>query len=286
MLKLPYDLQKSATESERELIELNALYDNELLEIMLILEREVLKLLNVAGSYESGYSVGDQTNLIRAISARKELIAFTNREVSDLPSEWTRHFDKVQEFIIKHIPDSGVPSAFTNIDGEMLNSVKKISTMEYYGKYVAEFKKDIIYELLIGGDFNKIVKNIQANLTQEDLIEQGDQLKYTNSFSAMAKRIGHDILMGIYAITHKTKAEQDGIERFFYFGTALTDSRSWCREHLMKIYTSDEIDNWNYKNWEGKIPGVNVWIARGGYNCRHHFQAVPNGLSEEDYGIT
>src|SRR3990167_768856 len=217
MLNLPYELQKAAAESERLLNEMLSSYDNELFAVMKVIEQDILRLLDILEKDKSGNQTITVANLSRAISARKELIIFVHREVKSLSSDWTSQFDKVQDFIINNIPDSGIPTGLVSVDGEILNSVKKIANLEYYGNYVTKFKKDIICELLIGGDFNKIVKKIEGNLTQQDLFEQGDQLKYSSSIPAMAKRIGHDILMGIYAITHATKAKESGMTRFMYF---------------------------------------------------------------------
>lgn len=67
-----------------------------------------------------------------------------------------------------------------------------------------------------------------------------------------------------------TTANEQGIDRFEYYGDLILDSRDFCREHIDKIYTRAEIEKIWKGEWAGKAPG-DPFIVRGGYNCRHQW---------------
>jgi hypothetical protein len=67
-----------------------------------------------------------------------------------------------------------------------------------------------------------------------------------------------------------TTANEQGIDRFEYYGDLILDSRDFCREHIDKIYTRAEIQKIWKGEWAGKAPG-DPFIVRGGYNCRHQW---------------
>jgi hypothetical protein len=62
------------------------------------------------------------------------------------------------------------------------------------------------------------------------------------------------------------KAQEGDV--FAYLGPADTKLRPFCREHVGKVFTRDEIhalDN-------GQLP--DCFLTGGGYNCRHMFASV------------
>jgi len=70
-----------------------------------------------------------------------------------------------------------------------------------------------------------------------------------------------------------TTANEQGIDRFEYYGDLILDSRQFCREHVDKIYDRDEIKKIWEGEWAGKAPG-DPFIVRGGYNCRHQWLPI------------
>jgi len=71
------------------------------------------------------------------------------------------------------------------------------------------------------------------------------------------------------SITAATAREQ-GIDSFEYYGDVIRDSREFCKKHVGKTYTADEITEIWAGSWAGKSPG-DPFIVRGGYNCRHQW---------------
>lgn len=67
-----------------------------------------------------------------------------------------------------------------------------------------------------------------------------------------------------------------GMEWYFYSGTLVDDSRSYCIERAGKYFHIKEVQDVP-SQWAGKIPGTNsgnILIRRGGYNCSHLYLAV------------
>ena len=67
-------------------------------------------------------------------------------------------------------------------------------------------------------------------------------------------------------------AEDLDLEHYFYRGTKIESTRSFCNFRTGKYFTKKEIQDWAGLNWTGKIPGTNkdnIFTLRGGYNCRH-----------------
>lgn len=73
-----------------------------------------------------------------------------------------------------------------------------------------------------------------------------------------------------------TTANEQGIDRFEYYGDLILDSRDFCRKHVDKVYDRDEIEKIWEGEWAGKAPG-DPFVVRGGYNCRHQWLPIVQG---------
>lgn len=118
-----------------------------------------------------------------------------------------------------------------------------------------------------------------AGTPMGDTIEQVRQLliggtdKRGRSLAHYASTIAQTRYMSIFATATRRLAERAGIERYRYDGTLVRDSRPWCRQHVGKVLTIDEIEAWRDKDWEGKAPG-DPFVVRGGWNCRHYWTPI------------
>jgi len=67
-----------------------------------------------------------------------------------------------------------------------------------------------------------------------------------------------------------------GLEWYFYSGSIIEDTRSYCVERAGKYFHKKEVEDVP-SQWAGMIPGTNsssIFINAGGYNCRHLWMAV------------
>lgn len=65
-------------------------------------------------------------------------------------------------------------------------------------------------------------------------------------------------------------SEQSGVTRFLYAGSLGPNTRPFCRRHVGKIYTMEQIEAMD----NGQ--GLPVRSSLGGYNCTHNWVAQPD----------
>ena len=68
-------------------------------------------------------------------------------------------------------------------------------------------------------------------------------------------------------------ANEQGIDRFEYYGDIIRDSREFCKKHVGKEYSREEINRIWAGSWAGKAAG-DPFLVRGGYNCRHQWLPI------------
>ncbi|GAB4023293.1 hypothetical protein GCM10028808_73290 [Spirosoma migulaei] len=82
----------------------------------------------------------------------------------------------------------------------------------------------------------------------------------------------------------QTIAEGLNLKHYYYMGTQITTTRSFCAERFGKTFTQAEVESWVDQSWAGKIPGTNkqtIYWYCGGFNCRHRLLPV----SKRTYSI-
>lgn len=86
-----------------------------------------------------------------------------------------------------------------------------------------------------------------------------------------AGQMVNDSLTQFDASINMAAAKEADVKRWEYYGDTIRDTRQWCRDHVGKVYTEEEIrELWANNSWQGKASG-DPFIVRGGYNCRHQW---------------
>lgn len=274
-------------EAEGTLDNLMDVFDEDTFEMIQRIDAFIVEELNKLALNPEGVLISTEANIRRAINSRTALMNFATQEVTGLAEGWTASFDRVNDFVISNLNSYNIPAAFTEIDNEILGVLKSATLQDFASGTNFVFQdmgQDLMEQVLIGGDFRGLVSRIKNRLS-EKLLAEGVDLATGRSLAAQAMRIGHDSLMSTYATMHLNKADEAGLEKFVYLGPRDKVTRSFCRERVDRIWKKEQIIEWNNLTWAGKISGVDVFIARGGYNCRHHFQAIPDAIDEEDLGL-
>lgn len=79
--------------------------------------------------------------------------------------------------------------------------------------------------------------------------------------------------MNQFTANYTTAVSGDlGLEFWFYSGSVVEDSRSYCVERAGKYFHTKEVEQSANEQWAGKIAGTNegnIFINRGGWNCAH-----------------
>lgn len=279
MARLPRDFEDAVNQSEDVLGNLNDLFDRELFQFVQELETYILALvtrINGGLAVNGDTIIRDSANLQRAMNARTEIINYATANFGEFADDWIRQFDKVAAFTIDNLNLSRIPAAFTDVDGAILDAIKeRVRVRLGTGSDLVfqELTGDLIRETMIGGSFKNLITKIKSRLLSLPLV--GEAIPVGQSLEAIVARIGHDSLMETYRTVHSVKAEQSGAKKFLYHGQIVKNTRPFCRERKGKVFDLAVIKSWNNLSWRGRIPGTDVRITLGGYNCLDALQAVP-----------
>jgi hypothetical protein len=81
-----------------------------------------------------------------------------------------------------------------------------------------------------------------------------------------------DVISQYEAIGNNFIANKLGLTKFKYVGEIIKGTRTFCLERVNKEFTKEDGISWNKLDWKGKIPEVDFFIQRGGYNCIHRIE--------------
>lgn len=114
----------------------------------------------------------------------------------------------------------------------------------------------------------------------KDIVKGGDGIngayeKYTTGYA-------HDTFFSQGQQQDNFFADQLGLNYFVYEGSAIKDTRDFCRDRHGKVFSREEAEGWNDMDWQGKIPGLDFFVQRGGYNCRHILRWITDDKAERE----
>jgi len=133
-----------------------------------------------------------------------------------------------------------------------------------------------IYQASDQEEINRLVEIAQGSTgaTQKAAIDKLHSVyasdRLGNNLRRYATTYATDSLNQYSASITAATAREQGIESFEYYGDVIRDSREFCKKHVGKTYTADEITEIWAGSWAGKSAG-DPFIVRGGYNCRHQW---------------
>jgi len=97
--------------------------------------------------------------------------------------------------------------------------------------------------------------------------------KYYNTYA-------YDTFQQADAQIQKQYADKLGLKAWLYLGGTMTSSRDKCVKSNGKVFITEEIEDWKKDEFKGKpATGYDPFIDRGGYNCRHHWNAITNAMA-------
>lgn len=183
---------------------------------------------------------------------------------------------------------------------DLIDSYKELVTIgnvyfsllsEKYDKqlYRQIYKDSIAYlkESLTGAGINKNVvtplmdKIYEMNMrgvTKRELRSWlKDYLETRNVSGRHAEQVAVDALYQMTSYYQNQIAADLNIQHWYYAGTRIKTSRSFCVSRYGRAFTQAEVESWAGLTWAGKIPGTTkttIFTYRGGYNCRHTLRPI------------
>ena len=188
------------------------------------------------------------------------------------------------------------------LDG--FKDLKKLSDL-YFSELIDGFNaKEVLYQEILKANveitkdmlLGSGIRNNFANAIQETLLANAtgttnrtvlqktlkqfiegtpEEQAYLNRY---VKQVTNDSIMGFSRQYNQTIAEDLNLQYGFYSGTAISDTRSFCRARHGRYFKKSEVENWaNLGNWSGRAKGTTkstIFSLLGGYNCRHDYYPI------------
>lgn len=241
--------------------------DQRILKALKLVEGRIIGLAGKLDVTASCLTTGD-VNLASALELRNQIFAEFEPYFKEA-RKITNSFDSAMLLSKARFKEIGVQFDFTLADGDLVRAYSDdaYKELEALGVRNAAAIGTMVYEGALTGmsvdELNKGIKQILVGGTD----------KKGRPMANYAATIANTRYMEIDAVMTKRKGVDFGIEKYKYYGSLIANSRSWCASHVGKEYTAEEIAKWAASDWGGK-KGGDPFIARGGFNCRHHFVPV------------
>jgi len=223
-----------------------------------------LSLLNT----KNGKLIGLKVNLKQAQKIHKGVENLFYNNFSKTTKSIVDNFKDTSDIIQKSFSSVGMAAKFTAVDKEAMAILRD----GYYADWlkIGTQQKDKIvqgvYDQVIGGGrFTDLVDTVRNTLTKNVVGIPGASLAMYSTLYA------RDMIMDYHRNVSQMKAEQLGLKHWLYVGDIIATTRPFCKVRAGKVYTTAQIKSWTFP-WAGKKGPALQYC--GGWNCRHHWQAV------------
>lgn len=170
-----------------------------------------------------------------------------------------RDYGKVAENSVAMLGEYG---EFVDLDKSVVSQLQLMAFqgMEDLGvEYLDILAKQVYESTLTGATFAATVAAVKQVVGK--------------NMARYVKQQIHDSLTQFDSAINAKVALDSGAEKFIYIGSNDSVTRGFCRKHVNKVYTIDEMKEIWQGEWAGKS-GSNPFINKGGYNCRHRWRPV------------
>jgi len=229
---------------------------------LVIIDKRIEALVARLASDNNGRFISDSLSIKQAVNIRNEIakIMLDYGAVVRLSSN-----DFIQASQAARDSFKG-GTLFTESDALVIDAMSNAAIIEMIalGDAATSNMSDAVLQLVASGGSKSEAMLIVQQLTIGNTAKNGKPLLH------YAKTITETAYMEVNAVSTLMLAERVNIDKFKYNGTLIGGSRSWCRQHVGKVFTRKEIEAWRGKSWSGKKSG-DPFITRGGWNCRHWF---------------
>lgn len=162
-----------------------------------------------------------------------------------------------------------IGTEYNELVNGLMAQTKQLLTDTVVGQYSAVLSEVLNYGVLTKATAADLRKIIQARLP----IDGGP----VRAVSQVASDALHTFSRGY------TQAVAEGLKlkHFYYMGTEIATTRSFCRDRYNRAFTQAEVESWAKLEWSGKIPGTTTqtifWYV-GGFRCRHRLLPISVNL--------
>lgn len=202
---------------------------------------------------------GQLFDLEWALNARTQLRQMIDEEYLATVDGIIREYDDVAVGAADMLREYG---DIVNLDQSVVSQLQQLTFQGFEDigtEYLDVIAKQVYESTLTGTTFAQSVAAVK------DVVGK-DMARY-------ASQQVHDALTQFDRTVNTKIALDSGATKFKYRGSDDSKTRSFCRKHVDKVYTIDEINEIWQGEWSGKSSS-NAFVSAGGYNCRHRFRPV------------
>lgn len=204
--------------------------------------------------------------------------------------------------LLSQILEAGLAGAMTELTGNMAKGAGYL--IEYFRRVSPDFNPvayesvlssvaaqtrnmllatvDATYGRAIGealtmGVINRATVDEMREMIRRSLVRDGLPVRSVS-------RLASDSLYQFTRGYSQAVAEGLNLKHYYYMGTQIESTRSFCKAHYGRVFTSAEVESWPDLHWSGKIPGttkVSIYWYCGGYNCRHRLMPISKRLYDQ-----
>lgn len=225
-------------------------------------DKKILALVASLKANPEGFLISSAVNLKAALDLRVEIIQAFGPYLK--AAKTTTNFRPILVDLKKRFKTAGVNIKFLRIDASLIKAFSDDAFREL-ASLGNQYAAAISEQVYLGAAVGESVKDITQTVTQ---LLIGGTDKRGRPLSSYASTIVETRYMEADSTVLLRKAEIYKIDSFKYQGSLIKDSRKWCEDHKDKIFTLDEIKEWQDIKWQGKKAG-DSFVTRGGWRCRH-----------------
>ena len=229
-------------------------HQKRLAESLVTLENRIADLVATAPLQD-----GKLFDLEWAVNARNELRQAINEDYLTEVDSIIRDYDQVAVDAATMLGEYG---DIVQLDQDVIGQLQQMTFQGFEdlgAEHLDIISKQVYESTLTGATFANSVNAVREVVGK-------DMARY-------ASQQVHDSLMQFDRAVNTKIALDSGATRFKYRGSDDEKTRTFCRKHVDKIYTVDEINEIWQGEWAGKSSS-NAFATAGGYNCRHRFRPV------------
>lgn len=134
--------------------------------------------------------------------------------------------------------------------------------------------KNKIRDIALRGVISQAGYNETKTNLKNHIIGSGDN---TGALERYYRNFAYDLYSVADRTSAKVYADKLKFNYAIYEGGLIETSREFCEEHNGKVYSREEIADFDPK--VAKPPGYDPFTDLGGYGCRHHLNWVPDAVA-------
>jgi hypothetical protein len=200
------------------------------------------------------------------------------KAVDEFVEDWSKAEGLINKYMSSQFENFAIPSLIKEYKKQSVLLTQESLLDAGINAYVVDPLNEVLLQSVTGNaTFKDTLNSVSA-------IIRGD--KNLGRLQRYVSQISTDAVQQYVANYTYIISNDLDVEFYMYRGSKQDTTRPFCMSRYGKYYSKKEIIEWGKLGaWDGKIPGTNssnIFINRGGYNCKHIIVPVSEASVPED----